>query len=158
MTQEVKNSLGLVYGWVRFLSELKSVKEITECFFSRKMKNEFDAENASNRKFFWSRIETSRPYQQRCENWCTAKYQFKEGSYKNNHFVRLLGRTRKKLYGRTSVCAPLLTRMKTRIPSCEIGFIDVGDTCWRRNVLATILICILTLASGTNFQKMSPRS
>ena len=37
------------------------------------------------------------------------KSQFKDGSYKNNHFVRLLGRTRKKLYGRTSVCAPLVT-------------------------------------------------
>ena len=44
----------------------------------------------------------------------------------------------------------------------KIGFIDVGDGCWRRNVLVTVLAILVTnihylftLASGTNIQKMS---
>jgi len=46
------------------------------------------------------------------------------------------------------------------------GYIDVGDKCSKRNVLVTVLTCwcrlmvkiVFTLASGTNIQKMSPRS
>ena len=45
----------------------------------------------------------------------------------------------------------------------QSGYIDVGDGCWRRNVLVTVLAILVTnihylftLASGTNIQKMSP--
>ena len=37
MTQEVKNSLGLVHGLVPFISKVKSVKEISESFSLGKM-------------------------------------------------------------------------------------------------------------------------
>ena len=59
----------------------------------------------------------------------------------------------------------------------KTGYIDVGDGCWRRNVLATKcvgenfemfatvsavfvtnILYLLTLASGSNNQKMSPIS
>ena len=61
----------------------------------------------------------------------TTKSQFKDGSYKNNHFVRLLGRTRKKLYGRTSVCAPLVQ-----------GVISRGITVLTYNIQIYVLLVI----------------
>ena len=56
------------------------------------------------------------------------------------------------------------SRLRTAKFHGFFGYIDVGDGCWRRNVLVKILRCwwrfrlyLLTWPSGTNIRKMSPR-
>ena len=52
MTQEVKKFSGIGLRVGSFFIPVKSVKDISEGFFYRKMKSEFDAKSAANRKFF----------------------------------------------------------------------------------------------------------